>query len=61
VTTPTLLLLGGESQALFREATERLDRALPHSRIHEMPGQQHVAMDVIPDEFVRIVSEFLLA
>lgn len=61
VTTPTLLLLGGESQAQFREATERLDRALPHSRVHEMPGQQHVAMDVIPDEFVRIVSEFLLA
>lgn len=56
---PTLLLLGGDSPLFLREATQRLYAILPNSRIHEMPGQQHVAMDTIPEEFVRVVNEFL--
>ena len=55
----TLLLLGGESPPFLRAAIERLHGLLPNSRIHEMPGQQHLAMDAVPDEFVRVVSEFL--
>jgi len=57
----TLLLLGGDSPAYFREAIHRLKAAIPNSRILEMPGQQHVAMDTIPDEFVAMVSSFLLS
>jgi pimeloyl-ACP methyl ester carboxylesterase len=61
IETPALLLLGGESPALFHEATRRLHDALPNSRIHEMPGQQHVAMDLIPDQFVEILRAFVLS
>jgi pimeloyl-ACP methyl ester carboxylesterase len=61
VATPTLLLLGGDSPPFFHEATRRLNDALPNSRIHEMPGQQHVAMDAIPGEFIEIVASFLLS
>ena len=59
IDVPTLLLLGGESPPFLRAATERLHGLLPNSRIHELPGQQHLAMDTVPDEFVRVVSEFL--
>ncbi|HEX6316815.1 MAG TPA: alpha/beta hydrolase [Gemmatimonadaceae bacterium] len=59
IQAPTLLLLGGDSPDSFREATTRLNAIIPNSRIHEMPGQHHVAMDTIPDAFVRIVTEFL--
>lgn len=61
VETPTLLLLGGASPAFFHEATRRVDSALPNSRIHEIPGQQHVAMDMIPTEFVEIVRSFVVS
>jgi pimeloyl-ACP methyl ester carboxylesterase len=60
IDAPTLLLLGGESPPFLRAAIERLHAIMPNSRIHEMPGQQHLAMDAVPDEFVRIVSEFVL-
>jgi pimeloyl-ACP methyl ester carboxylesterase len=60
VRVPTLLLLGGESPAFFHEVTRRLDTALPDSRILEMPGQQHLAMDTIPNDFVEAVRTFVL-
>lgn len=58
--TPTLLLLGGDSAAVYRESTERIHAMLPNSRIAVMPGQQHVAMNTAPDLFVREVLAFLL-
>lgn len=61
VRTPALLLLGGDSPAYQHEATRRLDAVLPVSRILEMPGQQHMAMDTIPAEFVEMVRSFLVA
>lgn len=61
VTVPTLLLLGGDSPRYFREATRQLHAALPNSRVHELAGQQHIAMDMIPDEFVEIVNSFVCA
>lgn len=57
---PTLLLLGGDSPPLFRQAIEVVDSALPDSRVVIMPGQQHVAMDTNPELFVREVLQFLL-
>jgi pimeloyl-ACP methyl ester carboxylesterase len=57
---PTLLLLGGDSPLMFRQAIERVDSALPNSRIVVMPGQQHIAMDMDPEMFLREVSRFLL-
>ncbi|HEX6133823.1 MAG TPA: alpha/beta hydrolase [Longimicrobiales bacterium] len=56
---PTLLLVGGDSPAFFQEATRLLHATLPNGTVHVIPGQQHVAMDIVPDEFVRVVSSFL--
>lgn len=59
LTTPTLLLLGGESPPFFRASTEALAAALPASRTVVLPGQQHAAMDTAPELFVREVLAFL--
>ena len=56
---PTLLLLGGDSPARFRASMSVVSAALPHSRLMELPGQQHNAMDTAPDMFVRTVTKFL--
>jgi pimeloyl-ACP methyl ester carboxylesterase len=56
---PTLLLLGSDSPPIFRRAIELLESALPNSRVVEMPGQQHIAMDTNPELFVREVLHYL--
>lgn len=56
---PALLLLGGDSPAVFREATELLDETLPNSKVVIMPGQQHIAMDANTELFVIEVKKFL--
>ncbi len=58
---PTLLLLGGDSPLLFRQATEVVDSALANSTVINLPGQQHIAMDTDPELFVREVLQFLLS
>jgi pimeloyl-ACP methyl ester carboxylesterase len=57
--TPTLLLLGGDSPAFYRYHITALHAALVNSRIVEMPGQRHVAMNTAPELFVREVLSFL--
>lgn len=57
---PTMLLLGGDSPPLFRQATAVVDSALPNSRIVILTDQQHIAMDTNPDLFVNAVLQFLL-
>jgi pimeloyl-ACP methyl ester carboxylesterase len=57
---PTMLLLGGDSPPLFRQATELIDSALPDSRVVILPGERHIAMDTNPDLFVREVLTFLM-
>lgn len=60
MTTPTLLLLGGESAPPYVEATERVHAALRSSRVVRLPGQRHSAMDTDPELFIRSVCNFLL-
>lgn len=60
MTTPTLLMLGGESAPPYTEATERVHAALRSSRIVRLPGQRHSAMDTDPELFLRTVCSFLL-
>jgi pimeloyl-ACP methyl ester carboxylesterase len=57
---PTLLLLGGDSPPFFRGAIEAVDSGLPDSRVVTLPGQQHIAMDIDPELFVKEVLHFLL-
>ena len=59
LSTPTLLLVGGDSPAFFKVAIEVVEAALPNSRTVVLPGQQHIAMDTAPDLFVREVITFL--
>jgi pimeloyl-ACP methyl ester carboxylesterase len=55
----TLLLLGGDSPALFKASIEALHDALPNSRVVILPGQQHIAIDTAPDLFAQEVQAFL--
>jgi len=57
---PTLLLLGGGSPAMFKDAAEAVRVALPDARLAVMAGQQHTAMNTAPDLFLREVLGFLL-
>jgi len=59
VTTPTLLLLGGDSPAFLAAATHSLHEILPNNRLVVMPGQQHTAMNTAPNLFVGAVFDFL--
>jgi pimeloyl-ACP methyl ester carboxylesterase len=59
ITTPTLLLLGGDSPPFFKAAMEAVDAALPESRVVVLPGQQHTAMNTAPELFTRVVLQFL--
>ncbi len=59
LTTPTLLLLGGDSPAFFKAGIEAVHAALPESRVVVMPGQQHTAMNTAPELFIREVFQFL--
>lgn len=57
---PVLLMLGGDSPALFKEAIRVLDAALPDNKVLVMPGQQHIAMDTDTEMFVNEVKKFLM-
>ncbi len=59
--TPTMLLLGGDSPPLARQAIEIIDDALPNSQIVILAGQQHIAMDTAPELFAGEVLGFLRA
>jgi pimeloyl-ACP methyl ester carboxylesterase len=59
LTTPTLLLLGGDSPAFLHAAIEAVHAALPDSQVVIMPGQQHTAMNTAPELFTREVLQFL--
>ncbi len=59
MTTPTLLLAGGESPQWFRDAVESVNDALPDSRIVVLEGQEHVAINTAPELFVDTVLTFV--
>lgn len=57
--TPTLLLVGGESSAFFRQAIDTLAATLPVAQLEVLPGQKHVAMDTAPELFLATIRNFL--
>jgi pimeloyl-ACP methyl ester carboxylesterase len=59
LTTPTLLMLGGNSPPVFKEAIEALASVLPRSRTVILAGQQHIAIDTAPALFAQEVRNFL--
>jgi pimeloyl-ACP methyl ester carboxylesterase len=58
--TPAMLLTGGDSPPVLRQATELIAAALPNSQIVILPGQQHIAYRTAPDLFAQEVLNFLL-
>ena len=61
LTTPTLLLLGGDSAPHLRAEVTTLRAILPHVSVVILPGQQHLAMNTAPELFTSEVVRFLTA
>lgn len=59
LSTPTLFLMGGDSPAFLKRATEMVAAALPNNRISILPGQQHTAMYTAPHLFLQEIMKFL--
>lgn len=60
MTTPTLLLLGGESPESEKRDADTLAATLPDARIVVLPGQGHAAHATAPEIFTGAVIDFLL-
>ena len=56
---PTLLSEGDQSPPFFAVILKQIASALPHARHHIYRGGGHVPHLTHPDEFVRVVSEFI--
>jgi len=60
--TPTLLLTGGATaSAELKLAIKSLMDTLPHRSLIIFEGQEHNAMDTIPQQFVQVVTKYLEA
>lgn len=59
MTTPTVLLVGGESPQWIKDATDALNDAIPKSRVSILAGQGHLAMNTAPERFTDEVLAFV--
>jgi len=59
MTTPTLVLVGGESPQILKDVAEATADALPDSRIVTFEGHGHRAMDTATDHFIGEVYRFI--
>jgi pimeloyl-ACP methyl ester carboxylesterase len=59
VRQPVLQILGGESAAIFGEATRALDARLRNGRAVTIDGARHAAHHTHPREFVAAIEAFL--
>jgi pimeloyl-ACP methyl ester carboxylesterase len=59
ITVPVLDVLGGDSPEVPQAAARILASTVPHHRLLVLEGQQHVADQLVPEEFARHVLDFL--
>ena len=59
IKAPILYVLGGRSTIVPPATQEELKKTLPQVRIVTMPGLGHYPSDEQPEEFVRVVDQFL--
>ncbi len=59
ITVPVLLLVGSDSPDFLKAEHDVVADALPDARVVVLEGQQHIAMDLIPDVFAAHVVSFL--
>jgi len=57
---PVLLTQGDQSRAFFAPIIEVLAGTPPNSRRRLMPGAGHVPQMTHPDDYVRVIRDFLL-
>jgi pimeloyl-ACP methyl ester carboxylesterase len=57
---PTLLLWGERDTAVFLSSAQELHRRLPNSTVVEMKAIGHMPYEEVPQDFDRIVVDFLL-
>jgi hypothetical protein len=53
------MLVGGDSPDNIKADPETVAAALPDARIVILDGQQHIAIDLIPEVFAKHVLAFL--
>lgn len=58
IAIPTLMLVGEGSPQRMRVAAETVAARLPNARLHELAGQEHVAMLLAPALFAAALREF---
>jgi pimeloyl-ACP methyl ester carboxylesterase/alkylhydroperoxidase/carboxymuconolactone decarboxylase family protein YurZ len=56
---PTLLILGGDSVARYKNAIDLLHSSLAGSKLSVLAGEKHGAIDSAPDLFAATVLDFL--
>ena len=57
--TPTLLLAGSKTPSpQLKQAVTSLMNTLPNCKLHVFEGEEHNAMDTIPQQFVQVVINF---
>jgi pimeloyl-ACP methyl ester carboxylesterase len=59
LTVPVLLLVGGDSPDVLTAGVDAVAAALPDVRIVVLDGQQHIAIDLVPEAFAEHVLAFL--
>ncbi len=59
ITVPVLMLVGGDSPEDVQGDYEKVAAALPDARVSILEGQQHIAIDLVPEEFAQRVTNFL--
>jgi pimeloyl-ACP methyl ester carboxylesterase len=59
IAVPTLLLAGGDSPDFLKAGIDTVAAALPDAQIVVLDGQQHIAIDLIPEAFADHVVAFL--
>jgi pimeloyl-ACP methyl ester carboxylesterase len=61
MTIPTLLMAGSKTASPeLKRSIDSLRETLPHPTLHVFEGQEHNAMDTIPQEFAATLTSFLL-
>src|SRR5262245_2195037 len=61
MTVPTLLMAGSKTTSPeLKRSIDSLRETLPHPTLRIFEGQEHNAMDTIPEEFAATLSSFLL-
>ncbi|MGN7356743.1 alpha/beta fold hydrolase [Paenibacillus sp. SAF-054] len=58
VNIPTLIMAGGNSEVVFREAAQALGKLLPKATIHTLAGQDHSAVIMAPEVLAKTVADF---